>query len=453
MSLVFIGTYGEKLGHVDGKGKGVYALRFDRQRLNFAPSQGFLGQAQLGSLCRNPTYLASHRDEGSGELHLYVVDEREDGAGTIVAARVDEATGELQPIGSPISANDLHDAATACCYVAVSPGGQHVLAANYLGGSVCAIARLSDGSLDANGVQYVHLPPASHPVNYPLSTADRQDKAHAHMALLSHGSECSTLLVPDLGSDVVWSLRYEPMAAAQPLGPPMPTAVHEATSGGGPRHVALHPSAPVAYVGYELSSLVGAFGVDPRTGGLVGPLLSLTNVLDGVPAPFLGVSTDAPTAVKDGTAHGALAAEYRARLRPDENEARRQLQPNARRHVCDWHETSIAALRVTDDGGHLVVSSRLVGAPGSLSAIALEPSGAFAVDVPVAITSTLGRTPRDFVLLPPTKDANQPIEQTLALVANQDSDDFAILCAGRPPAQLFSTPKVPTPVCLCFAPP
>ena len=34
--LVICGTYGEKLGHVHGKGKGLYVLKFDRSSLAFA---------------------------------------------------------------------------------------------------------------------------------------------------------------------------------------------------------------------------------------------------------------------------------------------------------------------------------------------------------------------------------------------------------------------------------
>jgi hypothetical protein len=39
MALLFVGTYGERLGHVDGKAKGIYAARLDRAALSaFAPS-------------------------------------------------------------------------------------------------------------------------------------------------------------------------------------------------------------------------------------------------------------------------------------------------------------------------------------------------------------------------------------------------------------------------------
>jgi hypothetical protein len=55
------------------------------------------------------------------------------------------------------------------------------------------------------------------------------------MALFSRGSAATTLLVPDLGSDVVWSVPYDPANLAAPLGQPSPTARHPALAGGGPR--------------------------------------------------------------------------------------------------------------------------------------------------------------------------------------------------------------------------
>ena len=112
-----------------------------------------------------------------------------------------------------------------------------------------------------------------------------------------------------------------------------------------------------------------------------------------------------------------------------------------------------AAARVTPSGSHLVVSNRIVGAPGALSAVPLLPSGEWEADVKPAITSTLGRTPRDFALLgPPSASAGKRKrkagdEGVVALAANQDTDEIALLCEGAEPKVL--TKAVPTPVCLC----
>ena len=64
------------------------------------------------------------------------------------------------------------------------------------------------------------LPPAAHPVSYPGPNAARQERAHAHMALFSAGSDGVTLLVPDLGSDTIWCLPYDSASVETPLGAP-----------------------------------------------------------------------------------------------------------------------------------------------------------------------------------------------------------------------------------------
>jgi 6-phosphogluconolactonase (cycloisomerase 2 family) len=303
-----------------------------------------------------------------------------------------------------------------------------VLAANYMGGSLCAIARRPDGSLDGARVQIVTLPPASHPITYPLPNAGRQEKAHAHMVVFSQNS----VLVPDLGSDLVWALAYD-AEANEPLSPPKPTASVPMLAGGGPRHVALHPTKPVAYVAYELTSVVAAYATDPSSGAIVGP-----------PLP------PGPLCVLDGKA-GALTCGPEAEEK-DAGQAYAHLlqrEPNGQvghglKAWCAEAKTSIAAIRVSPSGSQLVVSSRLVGAPGALSALDLDASGRL-TDGSTRIASTLGRTPRDFALLPTSRG------DTLALAANQDSDSIVALCPGHTePVEL--TTLVPTPVCLCFAP-
>ena len=450
-STFIVGTYSESLGHVDGKGKGVYALRFDRKGLSIVSSDGdsFVGKPQLGGIggLTNPTFIASYRDTTSSVLYLYIVDEAHTtGPGTISAVRVNEQTFELTKIGPSVPA-DNRAAPAACCHVSVSPEGQYVLGANYLSGSVCAIARLSDGTLDPSRVQYVQLPPASHPVTFPLPNAARQESSHAHMALFSIGTDRTSLLVPDLGSDTVWCIPYESSTggtARSPLGEPSPTARHAALAGAGPRHIALHPTLPVAYVGYELASLVAAFALDPQSGALTGDPLGVWNVLEGVASTFMGgPSTTA-------------SADYASFLVSNLNEGVDSLRPSGHgRTVCSDARTSIAAVRVAPDGSHVFVSSRIVDAPGALSAIPLSDAGtlivgshAAAPERPLHITSTLGRTPRDFVVLPAIDKGDAPM---LALVANQDDDRIVLLCPGNEAKEL--TTAVPTPVCLCIVPP
>eukprot|EP00966_Prymnesium_polylepis_P030139 700724-Prymnesium_polylepis.1 len=154
-SLLLVGTYGEKLGHVDGKGQGVYVLLLDRQsiRLVSGPPElaapvPLLGVPQLGGAdgMLNPTYIETYRAEPGAPLNVYIVDERyapaEDGC--LWAAVLDETTAALTKLGTHVGAGGH-----GSCHVAVAPGGRHVLVANYLSGTVSAVERRTDGSLGA----------------------------------------------------------------------------------------------------------------------------------------------------------------------------------------------------------------------------------------------------------------------------------------------------------------
>ena len=89
--------------------------------------------------------------------------------------------------------------------------------------------------------------------------------------------DCTAVLVPDLGSDVVWLVPYcateglalEGCAVAQALPP-----------GSGPRHVALHPALPVLYVLNELSCTLVACATDATGRPLPGaaPFAATTRV-------------------------------------------------------------------------------------------------------------------------------------------------------------------------------
>lgn len=274
-SLIVIGTYGEKLGHVDGKGRGLYCILFDSasRRLVTGPPDlpfevPFLGLPQLGGAggLLNPTYLSKHRGE-DGSLQLYVVDERYDGdGGSLLAVKLNEATAELTPLGGKVQVGGA-----GTCHVMVAHGGKHVLVANYMGGSVAAIERRADGSLGSRCALIVFpptspLPGLATPITFPRRNVARQEQAHAHMVQMS-GAD--TILVPDLGSDVVWNLKYL-VDEVNPLKIVSAGAVHESLAGGGPRHLALHPSLPICYVAFELTSLVAAFAIDPANGTISG---------------------------------------------------------------------------------------------------------------------------------------------------------------------------------------
>ena len=452
---LFVGTYSESLGHVDGKGEGVYAFLFDRENMRLDPfvPAAKLTTPQLGGSTGliNPTWLAEYENG----TFLYICDEQHgDKPGSLAAVRVDR--GKLEVINR-ITADDRDVGAAACCHASVTPGGAHVLAANYLSGSVVAVARRTDGSLNAPSAQYVHLPPASHPISFPGPNAARQEASHAHMAFVSAGTHGTTILVPDLGCDVVWSIPYDAKSAT-PLGEPVATASPPALRGGGPRHLVRHPTEPVVYVGYELSSVLAAYPIDKKTGAIAGdePLCAL-NVLDGEAGAFMsGFDEDALSDIKT---YQRVVKKYDRFLQaPIEGTSAWHVKEDGV-PVCSDQETSIAAVRVTDSGSHVVVSSRLKEEAGALSCVALTPAGRFKAtsEETVRITNTIGRTPRDFVLLapPPSKKrSREPSRNSgvVALVANQDSGPpIVVLREGKEAEPLANAAAIPTPVCLCLA--
>ena len=207
--MLLVGTYSQKLGHVDGKGNGVYALRFNRETMSIEPDREFFGKAQLDLV--NPTYIVAHRASADAPLFAYVCDEGQlaETPGSLSAVRVDEATGELHKLGASVPATE-DGVPDACCHVSVSPGGEHVLAANYLGGSIFATPRLPNGQLDAARTQYVKFPTAAHPITYPKPNAARQEASHAHMVLFSTGSASTTVLVPECAAGGATNITRQP---------------------------------------------------------------------------------------------------------------------------------------------------------------------------------------------------------------------------------------------------
>ncbi|RYG30327.1 lactonase family protein, partial [bacterium] len=98
----------------------------------------------------------------------------------------------------------------------------------------------------------------------------RQDAPHMHCAVVDARSRHAYFC--DLGTDEVLTFDFdnEKGTLAQ-----LPSA--KIAPGGGPRHLALHPSGRFAYVNHELDNRITAFAVDATTGGL-SPLNTLSTV-------------------------------------------------------------------------------------------------------------------------------------------------------------------------------
>lgn len=236
---VFIGTYTRRESFVDGKAEGIYVYHLDRASGELTHAATVTGAGAV-----NPSFLGLAPDK----RHLYAVNEIANGGGThgtVSAFVVDSSTGNLRFL------NQESTGGLAPCYVSVEPSGRYCLVANYGSGSVCVLPIGEDGRLGE----------ACDVVSFAGRGPDptRQMSPHAHMIVpgpAARGGERAQqpdILAVDLGTDRLMGFQLDldrgTLAAADPAWIQLPP-------GSGPRHLALHPRLPFAYVVGELQSTV-----------------------------------------------------------------------------------------------------------------------------------------------------------------------------------------------------
>ena len=254
--IVFIGTY----THTDSQG--IYTCRFDSD-------SGALERVAVATGPGNPSFLALHPSKrflyAASEVHEF------DGKiqGAVYAYSVNSDSGELTCINSQGSGGP------GPCHVKVDATGSFVLAANYHGGSVCALPVKDDGS----------LAPASDFIQHEGTSVNprRQDQAHAHS--INPDPRNRFAYVPDLGQDRVVIYRLDTENGR--LVPNDPSYV-EVNPGFGPRHIDFHPNGQWAYLINELGSSIMAFEYAQEAGGL-----SEFQVTGTLPTGFSGSNTTA----------------------------------------------------------------------------------------------------------------------------------------------------------------
>jgi 6-phosphogluconolactonase len=245
--LVYVGTYTRGT-----KSQGIYRMELDL-------ATGKLSEPQLAGKATNPSFLALHP---SGRF-LYAVDEigdfRKKSTGAISAFAIEAKTGDLTLL------NQQPSQGADPCHVIVDKAGKYVLAANYTGGSACALPIDAGGKL-GNATGFVQH--TGHSVN-----KSRQEKPHAHSINLDPANRYA--FVADLGLDKVLVYRLE----GGKLVPNDPPGA-DLKPGAGPRHFAFHPSGKAAYVINELDLTMTVFSYDPDKGVLT-PIQTISTVPAG----------------------------------------------------------------------------------------------------------------------------------------------------------------------------
>jgi 6-phosphogluconolactonase (cycloisomerase 2 family) len=357
--MAYVGSRTTRERNARGDGISVFAVDAATGRLQ-------LEQVVAGLV--NPSYQVLN--QRGDRLYTVHGDQTE-----VSVLAVDAATGHLSVLQTTDCGgrNPVH--------LALAPGETHLIVSNHLSGHLAVIPLLADGTLDS----------VSHKVPFPGEPGPhRKEQPFSKPHYNAFSADGRFVLVPDKGLDRVFSIEWNggqpSLAAAQPW--------YTARECAGPRHLALHPHQPWAYVVNELDSSVAACALDPATGTLTP--FQITSTL---PDTYAGLSR-------------------------------------------------AAGIQIAADGRHVYASNR---GHDSIATFTIDPTtGRLTL---IANTASRGRTPRFFTLAPPElRGANVG---SWMYVLNEDSDTLE--CWHVDPAAGVPQPTdaiLPcgSPVCMVFRP-
>jgi 6-phosphogluconolactonase len=251
---LIIGTYTERLPHVDGQAEGILSCPYQA---------GTIGPPRVLARTRNPSFLVLRPDG----RRLYAINETVDfegqPGGGVTAFGRDPRTGDLSLL------NTRPSGGVEPAHLELDPNGRFLLVANYRSGSVAVFRLEADGSIGPMTDHVQHQGSSVHPV--------RQTGPHAHMIMFDPAD--GAVLVPDLGLDAI--LAYELSDQGKLLERSGQRI--EAAPGGGPRHLAFHPAGGYLLVVNELDNTVSALRRE-------GDGFVTTDVASTLPAGFDGHS-------------------------------------------------------------------------------------------------------------------------------------------------------------------
>ncbi len=277
---VFVGTYTQSLPHVEGQAAGIYTM--------MPQDSGGWQMAHVREGILNPSYLTVD----AGGKFLYAVSEigpgGADSSGWVGSYRIG-SDGSLQPL------NRQPTFGFAPCYVSLTPDGQFVMVANYVGGTIAVYPRLGDGKIGAASARMTFTGSGPH---------REQQSAHPHCIISSPDGQF--VYVADKGTDKVMGLA---LSKAGELTPTEQGALPVAP-GAGPRHLVFHSSRPFLYLVNELNGTVNSLSYDATTGqlGLLQTIRTLPESYSGFNAcADIHISPDARHLYASNRGHNSLA--------------------------------------------------------------------------------------------------------------------------------------------------
>lgn len=207
----------------------------------------------------NPSFVAMHPSEDFLYVLNEIADYEEQAMGSLEAYAIDNESGELTLINRVATGS-------IPAQLVVSPGGDYLAVATYVGGTYELFPIGEDGSLgEASSVAQQE---GSGP-------HDRQGAPHAHAVAFDPNGQY--LAGADLGTDWVKTFTYSD-GNLEEVGAAMVAA------GSGPRHVAFHPNGEILYVINELTATISVFAFDPASGALGDELQTIATVPQNFPS-------------------------------------------------------------------------------------------------------------------------------------------------------------------------
>ena len=271
--IAYIGTYSK------GEKGGIFRVQIDDES----------GDLRVLDTCdvENPSHLALSPD---GRF-LYAASEtgsfNGQPGGAVAACAVDEE-GKLSLL------NMVGTKGVAPCYVATSPNGKFVYAANYGQGTATVFATEADGSLKEDPMIVVHQGKGANP--------HRQERPHVHITRVTPDGKY--LAVCDLGIDAV--VLY-PLCETCGLDKNRGSFVRT-PDGDGPRHIEFSRDGKYAYVVTEMGCTVRAYAYEDGRMTFLSAISTLPEGFDGQNIDAaIHFAPDGKTLVVSNRGHESLA--------------------------------------------------------------------------------------------------------------------------------------------------
>ncbi|MEZ4606361.1 MAG: lactonase family protein [Deinococcales bacterium] len=229
MSLLFVGSYTEKLPHISGEGLGISSYLW----------QESLSLQSSFPEIRNPSYLCLDKEN----QRLFALEECDFTQRPALYSFSYDAKGTLKLL------KRREIAASAPCHLSLSPDKSLLAVANYGSGDAQLFALSPQGHIGACIAHFDHqaLSHAQLQFKHPI----RQEAAHAHQVIFSSDGEY--LFIIDLGLDAILSYSLKDYQLVGRFDFP---------AGTGPRHGCFHPHEKHLMVVGELDASVHLLSYD-----------------------------------------------------------------------------------------------------------------------------------------------------------------------------------------------